>query len=163
MTEIEQGQYRAAQAGDLASLAELRCRLWMTKTLKMSESETRLILSNGGSHVLIVAHELEGQLVGYAEVSVRSSVSAGRMLSGDGCLSLLAHLEGWYVDPRYQCGGIGRELVARAARWAAGQGARVMGSNVDVENETGQRAHASAGFQQLGTSVYYQLSTEAAD
>jgi aminoglycoside 6'-N-acetyltransferase I len=89
-----------------------------------------------------------GKLGGFVEVSIRDRV--------DGAVSPRAgYIEGWYVDPDLRRQGMGRELVATAERWAASTGMTEMGSDAELDNGRGIRAHKALGYQESFRLVHF--------
>lgn len=72
---------------------------------------------------------------------------AGYAVSGIG--TTIAYLQRLAVDPGMQRLGIGRSLVRTAARWAKGEGARVMMLNSPTANAPAIRLYESEGFATL--------------
>src|SRR5690348_712280 len=87
---------RPAQAGDIAALAPLRADLWPDGT-PAHHAEELVRAFRGELHwveVILVA-EAAGQIIGFAELSLRSTVN--------GCESTpVGYLEGWYVIPEFR-------------------------------------------------------------
>jgi aminoglycoside 6'-N-acetyltransferase I len=95
-----------------------------------------------------------GHLAGFAEISVRRDYVEGAHSTP------VAYLEGWFVEPALRRRGIGRQLLAAAEKWAANQGYREFGSDVEADNFTSLAAHRAAGFQECQTLVHLIKSIE---
>ena len=90
-------------------------------------------------HAVLIA-EIDRRPVGFAEVSLRAFA--------EGCeTSPVGYLEGWYVEPAHQGGGIGRQLVDAGIRWALTKGCREFASDAEIHNEPSHQAHAALGFE----------------
>lgn len=91
----------------------------------------------------VLLAELDGEVVGLAEVSVRPWA--------EGCESRdVGYLEGWFVAPEHRGRGVGRALVHAAEQWSREQGCSELASDSEPENEAARRAHASCGFEDVG-------------
>ncbi len=87
--------------------------------------------------------ELDGEVVGLAEVSVRPYA--------EGCETRdVGYLEGWYVAPGHRRRGVGRALVRAAEAWARARGCAELASDTDPDNDVSRRAHAACGFEDAG-------------
>jgi hypothetical protein len=67
-------------------------------------------------------------------------------------------IEGWYVQPKFQCRGVGRALMAAAEHWAISKGARELASDTWIDHETSQRAHEALGFEVVDRCVHFRKS-----
>ena len=140
---------------DLETVTRLCAALWPDEPVAEHEAHAASILSGKPAStlplVLIVA-ELEGNVVGFIEVGLRSHA--------DGCD--LRHpagfVEGWYVRPQHQRRSVGRALMAAAEDWARSQGARELASDTWIDNEPSQRAHEALGFEVVDRCVNYRKS-----
>jgi len=145
---------RQARAADLDQLARLREALWPGTPAKEHARELEPILAGNtpGSMPLtnFVAESENGNLVGFAEVDLRSHA--------DGCdpARPVGYLEGWYIKEAYRRTGIGRRLLAAAEDWARGYGCTEMASDTWVDNELSQMCHQALGFEVVDRCVHYR-------
>ena len=66
----------------------------------------------------------------------------------EGCDSTpVPYIEGWWVAPDLRRPGVGRALFAAVEDWCRAHGYTELGSDVEVENDVSQRAHAALGFE----------------
>jgi aminoglycoside 6'-N-acetyltransferase I len=92
---------------------------------------------------VFVADDADHELVGFAEVSIRSYA--------EGCLTdRVGYLEGWYVAPSARRRGTGRALVRAAEDWARARGCTEFASDTEPGNEQSIRAHRALGFADAG-------------
>ena len=98
--------------------------------------------------VFVLAREAGG-LAGFVE--------AGTRPYADGCdTGPVGYVEAWFVDPDARRAGHGRALLAAAERWARARGYREMASDALLDNEVSHRAHARAGYEEVGRVVQFR-------
>lgn len=147
---------RPATPSDLDRLAPLLHALWPHASLAEHARDLAPLLSGRGPSTLpmthLVAESPDGQLIGFAEVALRSHA--------DGCdpAHPVGYLEGWYVDPAHRRRGIGRALLAAAEAWARSHGCHEMASDALIDNAVSQQAHAGLGFTVVDRCVHYRKS-----
>ena len=136
---------RHASKCDGESWLRLRCELWPGSTSDEHHREVDAFLSgNAREPQAVLVAERDGQIVGFAELSIRSYA--------EGCSSnRVAFLEGWYVAPEFRRLGIGRALVTASEGWALGQHCVEFASDTQVDNETSRVAHRNCGFEEVAT------------
>ena len=134
MREGEQGLWGA-----------MRSRLWPDCGAEDNACEYEAFAAGRGALRIVFLAFVGEQAAGFAEISERSVV--------DGCSGPAAYLEGWYVEPRFRGQGVGGALVAAAADWARAQGYQYFGSDAELHNEAGQRAHEARSFGGRGRAV----------
>ena len=151
---------RLAHDADRRSLARLRHALWPEGSLAEHERELEQIFDGTWSrihpYVVFVSESASGEIVGFAEVSVRSRA--------DGCdpSRPVGYLEGWYVSETDRRRGIGAELLQAAEEWARAQGCVEMASDTWIDNEISQRAHEMLGFEVVDRCVNYKKRLDSA-
>lgn len=67
-------------------------------------------------------------------------------------------IEGWYVEPALQGGGIGRALVEAAEASARADGYVEIASDVLIENAESIAAHEALGYQEVERLVCFLKS-----
>lgn len=122
-----------------AEWLELRLRLWPKHTRSELKQEIRRILRSG-REAAFLAIDVDGNVAGFAEVSVREHV--------DGCRTRpVGYLEGIYVRPGFRKKGIASQLVRRGESWAAARGCREMGSDTAIDGRQSIAFHRAFGFR----------------
>ena len=145
---------RPALPTDRDQLARLREALWPQTSAAAHAAELEPILAGvtPGAMPLInfVAETADGELVGFAEVDLRSHA--------DGCNPErpVGYLEGWYVAAAWRGQGIGKRLLGAAEDWARGHGCLEMASDTWIDNELSQRCHEASGFEVVDRCVHYR-------
>ena len=104
--------------------------------------------------VCLVAVAGSGQVVGFAEVALRSVA--------DGCETHpVGYLEGWFVARTLRRSGVGRLLVEAAEDWARSRGCAEFASDVETDNPGSFKAHLRLGFEQVSRVVTFRKSLKA--
>lgn len=136
-------EVRPVRAGDAAAWARLRSELWPGSDDDHAGDISGFLVGELREPLEVVVAELAGELVGFAEVSLRDFA--------EGCSSSpVGYLEGWYVSPRARGMGVGAALVAAAERWARDRGCVEFASDTELANEAGAAAHRALGFEESG-------------
>ncbi len=138
------------ERSQIADWACLRSRLWPTASRQELRSEAEAYAAGESNIVRLVVLAWHDQAaIGLAEISERSIA--------EGCGDApVAYLEGWFVDPAFQCRGIGRRLLAEAEAWATGNGYAYFASDTEIGNPAGERAHRAVGFEETGRVIQYR-------
>lgn len=145
---------RRAVSRDLHAIAEMCHLLWPDAAAEEHAREIGPLL--GGATVsllpavVFVAEESESELVGFAQVGLRSHA--------DGCdvSHAVGFLEGWYVRPEFRRRGIGARLVQAGEDWAREQGCLEMASDTWLDATDSQQAHEALGYREAGRCVNYK-------
>ena len=100
--------------------------------------------------IILVAEAIDGKLVGFLEVDLRSHA--------DGCnpSQPVGYIEGWYVAEDHRHRGVGKKLLGNAEDWARSQGCVEMASDAIIDNELSQRAHEALGYEVVDRCVHYR-------
>jgi aminoglycoside 6'-N-acetyltransferase I len=145
---------RSARPADRAHVAAFCADLWPDGTAEEHGGDLDRIFAGTFSAmpIVVLVAEEGARLVGFIEVSLRSTV--------DGCdpLRPSGFIEGWYVVPARRHAGVGRLLVAAAEAWARERGATEIGSDALIDNDLSQQAHAALGFEVVDRCVNYRKS-----
>ncbi len=144
---------RLAIPADLHVVARELFALWPDGSLTEHATEAAAILAGkprSTMPLVIFAAEIEGEIVGFVEVGLRSHA--------DGCdaRTPVGFVEGWYVEPEHRRRGVGRALIRAAEVWAQAQGCRELASDTWIDNEPSQRAHDALGFEVVDRCVNYK-------
>src|SRR5215207_10191433 len=109
---------------DTAEWMRMRRALWPS----CSEERHELEIEQLGDGVVLVAEEQKGSLCGFVEVSIRRAHVEGASSAP------VAYLEAWYVDPKFQGQGLGRQLLKHAEQWASNRGFVELASDAELDN-----------------------------
>jgi len=138
--------YRAAQTADRPGWIAMRHALWPECPLARHTLEVEQLLKGDG---VVAVAELEGQLVGFAEISIRRDHVEGTRAVP------VPYLEGWFVQADCRGRGVGRGLMAFVERWAVERGFGELASDAEIENLRSIELHAKSGFTEVGRSVHF--------
>lgn len=137
---------RVAKVEDQAGWARLRSQLWPGCPPERHRLEIDQLIASKG---LVAIACLQGEVVGFAEASIRVDHVEGTMSAP------VPYLEGWYVAEAYRGRGIGRALLAFVEQWAREHGHGELASDAEIENGASIRLHAILGFKEVGRSVHF--------
>ncbi len=119
----------------------MRHRLWDDFEPAELEAELAELEALETPYVALIA-ESQDELVGFAEVSVRSVA--------EGCPpGPAAFLEGIWVEPEHRRRGVARALLAAAEAWARERGLSHLGSDALLDNQASHAWHRAAGFGEV--------------
>ena len=128
----------------------LRQALWPQASAQELRLEAASMLDRPDDAVAFVARDEHGNVVAFAEATLRRDYV-------NGCsTSPVAFLEGIYVHPQRRNRGLARLLCNAVSDWAAGLGCTEFASDVELHNEASQRAHQALGFDETERVVYYR-------
>ena len=131
---------REVRPEDTVSWLVMRMALWPETDEPQHRREMAMMLSDAERFGVFVCQDLHGELVGFAEVSLRAWA--------EGCESSpVGYLEGWYVAEHARRQGIGGGLVATAEDWARSRGCTEMASDTELANRVSEAAHLRLGYQ----------------
>jgi aminoglycoside 6'-N-acetyltransferase I len=139
---------RGLEADDRTEQVRMRSALWPDADVAELDAEFDQMLADP-NQVVFVAERHAGGLCGMVEAGVRPFANG---LEGQPC----AFVEGWWVDPDMRRTGIGGTLIAAVEDWARARGFDELGSDVEVPNLLGQKAHTALGFEERERVVYYR-------
>jgi aminoglycoside 6'-N-acetyltransferase I len=145
---------RPVERRDAEAVALLRAALWPDTTAEEHAREVADLLDGRQPYpfplAILVAVDASGEVLGFAEVDLRSHA--------DGCDARqpTGYLEGWYVRPEHRRRGVGRALVRAAEDWARSRGAREFASDTWATNEDSVRAHVALGFEVVDRVVNFR-------
>jgi aminoglycoside 6'-N-acetyltransferase I len=131
---------RAVRPEDTESWLVMRMALWPGTDESQHRTEMAMMLSDEERFAVLVCQDPNGELDGFAEVSLRAWA--------EGCESSpVGYLEGWYVAELARRQGIGAGLVAAAEDWARSRGCTEMASDTELANRVSEAAHLRLGYQ----------------
>ncbi len=142
---------RLATPEDCDDLVRLRFELWPDCPGEQHRLEVAEILRSPGMVALAL---VEGNFVGFAEVSVRCDHVEGTAHSP------VPYVEGWYVASAYRGRGIGRALVSYVEQWAIANGFSELASDAELRNRDSIRVHGRLGFREVVRAVHFVKQLE---
>jgi aminoglycoside 6'-N-acetyltransferase I len=98
---------------------------------------------------VVALAKVDGELAGFAEVSIRHDHVDGTSAAP------VPYLEGWYVEENFRGKGVGRELVRFVEEWARERGFVELASDAELWNEESIRLHGTLGFREVGRTVHF--------
>ena len=138
---------RKAKSSDHNEWLRMRKLLWPECPEDRHALEMDLITSSRG--IVLVAEFSQADLVGFAEISIRSDHVEGTTNSP------VPYLEGWYVDPDFRGKGIGKALLKAAEDFVIEKGFTELASDAEIGNDTSIEIHKRIGFTEVGRSVHF--------
>ena len=138
--------YRTARETDRPEWIKLRYELWPHCPIDRHDLEIEQLLKSDG---IVAIAELNGSLVGFAEVSLRHDHVEGTRSSP------VPYLEGWFVLPAHRDLGIGQGLINHIEQWAITRGFDEIASDAELNNDHGIALHAKLGFAEVGRTVHF--------
>jgi aminoglycoside 6'-N-acetyltransferase I len=146
---------RVGVPADLEVVAGHFFALWPDSPIAEHRTEADAILSGrppGTMPLLLFVAEVDGRVVGFVEVGLRSHA--------DGCDTAqpVGFVEGWYVEPEHRRQGVGRALIRSAEEWARSKGCHELASDTWIDHELSQHAHEALGFEVVDRCVNYRKS-----
>lgn len=140
---------RAARTTDLPSWAHMRAALWPDASAEDHEADAAASLGVA-THAAFVAEGPSGEVVGFAEASLRRDYV-------NGCdTSPVAFLEGIYVVPAHQGSGVGRALLGAVETWGRTKGCSELASDASLDNHQSHAFHEALSFEETERVVYFR-------
>ena len=139
-------QIYIAGATDAEGWAQMRSALWPDCPRERHALEIEQLLA---SEAVVALAKVDGELAGFAEVSIRRDHVDGTSVSP------VPYLEGWYVEERYRGKGVGRALIGFVELWARQRGFVELASDAEIWNEESIRLHGRLGFREVGRTVHF--------
>lgn len=140
----------SANIGHLGSWSLLRHALWPRMTAAEHERDIRRVFFDETKSTAAFVAIVDGELIGFAETSVRHDYV-------NGCeTSPVAFLEGIYVTPANRRQGVANALSASAEEWGRSQGCMEFASDTPVDNGASQRMHKALGFEETERVVFFR-------
>lgn len=131
--------------------ARLRAALWPDQSIEDHRSElTRLFLAGNDRVAAFVAQAESGEIIGFAEASLRGDYV-------NGCVTTpVAFLEGIYVRLAERRNGAGRLLCDAVESWGKSLGCVEFASDALLENSASLDVHAALGFRETERVVFFR-------
>jgi aminoglycoside 6'-N-acetyltransferase I len=143
----------AATAKTLKDWLELRQILWSWAESEHS-AEILAALANPDA-VTFLAHDDQGQIIGFAEATLRHDYVNGCSTSPVG------FLEGIYVREANRKQGVARALVKAVEDWTRERGCRELASDAWIDDSNSHRMHRALGFSETERVVYFRKSLDS--
>lgn len=139
---------REAEEKDICSLAKLASlpEVWGGTEDELCEDFRELL---GSSKNLVAVKELDGKIVAFANIRIRSEYVAGTTTSP------VAYLEGIAVAKEYRRKGIAKELFEFCTGWAKKRSCTEFGSDCLITNEESYALHMALGFKEIERTVHF--------
>lgn len=90
-------------------------------------------------------------IVGFLELNIRNFAEGSR-------LPRIPYVEAWYVKPRFQGKGYGRQLMQQAEAWALSRGYSELASDTEIDNHQSISTHRHLGFEETERVVCFLKS-----
>jgi len=127
----------------------LRQALWPDETSEEHRRYAVSPLNRIDDAVVYLAREEDGDVVAFAEATLRGEYV-------NGCnTSPVGFLEGVYVKPPYRNRGLARVLCEALEDWAADLGCIEFASDVLLQNTLGKKVHEALGFEETERVIFY--------
>ncbi len=134
----------------LAAWVALRHSLWPDSGEGELRAEAETFLRRRRRAVAFLVRTADGDVVGFAEATLRTDYV-------NGCKSSpVAFLEGLYVRPDCRRRGAARLLCHAVEDWAMGLGRTELASDTWLDNIGSQRVHAAFRFEETERVVYFR-------
>jgi aminoglycoside 6'-N-acetyltransferase I len=144
---------RVMGPADRAAWARMRSELWPSEAPEEHAIGVEEILRDDDAWGFI-AETADGAPAGFAELAIRKYAN--------GCTSRpVPFLEGIWVRADLRRRGIGAQLIAHVAAFAAARGFAEMGSDSEIENHASHAAHRGWGFSETERVVYFRKDLNA--
>jgi len=142
---------RPVRRSDAAAWRVMRQALWPGGSEAEHAEEIEEFFSGKAREPLavLIAEDVAGNALGFAELSIRPSAEQCRT-------DHVGFLEGWFVVPEARRRGVGRRLVEAAENWARSQGCVELASDSEAGNTVSAAAHAALGFDDVGLVRCYR-------
>ena len=139
---------RKAEKSDIPVLAKLASLpgVWGGPEEELYEDFRELLDSEKD---LVTVFEQNGEVIGFANIRLRSEYVAGTKSSP------VAYLEGIAVFEEYRKKGIARALFEYCLCWAKENGCTEFGSDCLITNEESYAFHMALGFKEIERTVHF--------
>ena len=139
------GKIRAAQAPDVARIAELAGQLSYPSTPE--EIARRLQGMNDSADAAVFVAELEtAEIAGWIAVFVYRTIEADAR----------AEVSGLVVDERFRSQRVGERLLARAEDWARENGCHVIGLRSNIVRDRAHAFYERHGYKHVKTQKAFR-------
>lgn len=135
----------------LGAWAELRFALWPWDDVRAhAEEAEKLYLSDNPDRSAFVAQGDTGEVIGFAEATLRRDYV-------EGCdTSPVVFLEGIFIKLEQRQSGVARALSDAVADWGRSKGCTEYASNALLDNVDSHAFHAAIGFDETERVVFFR-------
>lgn len=143
---------RAIDPGEAADWERMRQKLWPSHASGHGREIAAFFHGDRSDPAeVLVAVDERGELIGFAETTIRSHV--------EGCRpGRVPYLEGWFVEEMHRGRGVGAALMKAVEEWGRAQGCGELGSDTELTNERSAAAHRALGFTEVERIVCFRKS-----
>ncbi|WP_366520551.1 aminoglycoside 6'-N-acetyltransferase [Devosia sp.] len=135
---------------DAPDWVQMRTALWPRGGAEAHAADIARLLADPGKTINLVARDVDGLALGFAEAALRHDYV-------NGCkTSPVAFLEGIFVLPAFRGRGVARALVEAVEDWARAQGCTEFASDASVENHASHEMHRALGFEESQRVVFFR-------
>ncbi|WP_407649147.1 aminoglycoside 6'-N-acetyltransferase [Devosia algicola] len=139
-----------ASLDHVSSWSRLRTALWPSAEPAEHQRDIERIFLHGTQAAIAFMAIVEGEVVGFAEASVRRDYV-------NGCESSpVAFLEGIYVAPAVRRQGVAKALCNTVEDWGRQLGCPEFASDTSLDNHASQQLHLSLGFEETQRVVFFR-------
>jgi GNAT superfamily N-acetyltransferase len=144
-------EIRAAHAGDVAEMTRLSVQLGYPVTVGEMTKRLAALLPNERHYIAVAVRG--ARMLGRVHVEHRSGLEAGDR----------AELMALVVDADARRGGVGRELVEAAERWALSRGLSSLIVRSNVARELSHPFYLALGYSREKTQHFYGKALKAVE
>lgn len=142
---------REATETDLEQWSAMRTALW-PQTHEGHVSEIKEYFAGSSIDIVQAYIVADGpEIIGFLELNLRNFAEGSRRPK-------IPYVEAWYVKPRYQGKGYGRQVMQKAEDWAISQGYSELASDTEIDNHRSISMHRHLGFQETERIVCFLKS-----
>jgi aminoglycoside 6'-N-acetyltransferase I len=128
----------------------LRLLLWPEASEDKHRRYMSEMLERPDKHHVLIARSSSGDVVAFAEASLRHDYV-------NGCdSSPVVFLKGIFVMPEHRRRGLARSLCAQVSEWGASNRCVEFASDAPVENHESHAMHRALGFEEMERVVYFR-------
>ena len=139
-----------AHPADAEDWCAMRTALWPNSAGGEHAAEIAALLEEAGETINLIARDMDGRALGFAEAGLRHDYV-------NGCkTSPVAFLEGIFVIPEARGRGVARALVSAAETWARNQGCTEFASDALLDNIGSHDMHHALGFDETRRVVFFR-------
>jgi aminoglycoside 6'-N-acetyltransferase I len=139
---------REATEKDITRWSEMRTALW-PETNNSHLAEIKEYFSGKSIDIVqVYIAEVASVTIGFMELNIRNFAEDSRHPK-------VPYVEAWYVKPKYQGRGYGKQLMQKAEQWAISQGYSELASDTEINNHRSISMHKHLGFMESARIVCF--------